>query len=181
MEEITLEFDHDVSLDPVAELSIYCSEVAKSITSNKATELPQFHAADGHIIWPLLQSLFERTDLKENSICYELGSGLGLVTMMAATLGMRATGIEIEKVLVDKARDIAKQFQVNARFMHADIFQLPKKYYQRVDLFFGYPWPAQTESFIELFDYAAKPGALFFCYHGGLNYQILRKEISSTE
>ncbi|MEM7260120.1 MAG: class I SAM-dependent methyltransferase [Pseudomonadota bacterium] len=175
MEELTIEFDSAVPLAPVNSLNEYCKRTALSITERKSGRIPQFQAADGHIIWPLLNTVINRVELRPNAEFCELGAGIGLVTLMASRLKLRATGIEIEPELVDLAIHTAGHFQIPSRFLHADMFHAPENTYQHTDLFFAYPWPSQEESVIQLFNREGKPGAILICYRGGLQYRVLQK------
>ena len=176
MEEISIEFDSDFPLESITQLSDHCANAAALITTRKTHQIPQFHAAQGHIIWPLLNSIKEQTGLSDSAVFVEWGAGLGLVSMLAAKMNMQSTGVEIESELVEKASYIAAIFGVSVTFQCADIFTMPRSY-KEADMFFAYPWPAQKPSIIDLFERTAKPGALLFCYEGGLKYQVLRKRL----
>ncbi len=100
----------------------------------------------------------------------EWGSGLGVVTQMAARLGYRAYGIEAEPLLVELARDLAGRFDNPAEFVAGSfvpdefefqpelgqesertVLNLPDAYadleqeLSDFDLIYGYPWPTEHE------------------------------------
>lgn len=175
MKEISIEFDRNTSMERVSELSHYCAAIAQLITSRKQGRIPQFHAADGDIIWPLLHAVVKKAALEHNCRFCELGSGTGLATMMAATMGMHARGIEIESELVTIATRTAAHFELPCKFVLADMFQMSANYYSDVDLFFAYPWPAQASEVIAFFSQRAKPASVLCCYHGGLQFQVLQQ------
>lgn len=167
-----------------------CREAGDEICSraNGRGSIPQFEPADGRVCWNLLNSVVRQnlihskaTDCKatiRKPVFCEWGSGLGLVTLIAATIGMTATGIEIEEELVDSARDFSKKFSIPVSFINASIYPednlIPIIDYKEVDLFFAYPWPNQITRMIELFGKVAVNGAVLVCYHGGQNYRVLR-------
>ncbi len=100
----------------------------------------------------------------------EWGSGLGVVTQMAARLGYHAYGIEAEPLLVELARDLASRFDNPAEFVTGSfvpdqfvwqpelgqesertLLNLPDAYgdlgqeLRDFDLVYGYPWPTEHE------------------------------------
>ncbi len=57
-------------------------------------------------------------------VFYDLGCGLGVPTVVAATLCARATGIDVLPQLIEKARAVAAELQLaNARFVAGDLRQ----------------------------------------------------------
>jgi hypothetical protein len=79
-----------------------------------------FVAADYNVVLETLVNLREspRTAPQRTSAptFIELGSGHGVITIMADMLGFDAAGIELDGSLVATARDLAKRHQSNARF-----------------------------------------------------------------
>ncbi len=48
----------------------------------------------------------------------EWGSGQGMVAILAALLGYDAVGVEIDEALVQESRELARRYDVSARFEH---------------------------------------------------------------
>lgn len=65
--------------------------------------------------------------VRANETCLELGSGAGVASLcLAARVGGAAiTGVEIDPALVELAQDNAKANGLNAKFIEADVFDLP--------------------------------------------------------
>jgi SAM-dependent methyltransferase len=118
----------------------------------------------------------------------ELGSGLGVVTIMASQLGFDAYGIEAEDELVDYSREFAEQYAENAKFATGsfipDEFEwgpekgesvrtfvdVPDAYDQfdleleDFDLIYAYPWPTEHSLYDNVLSQFARPGASFLTY-----------------
>jgi hypothetical protein len=114
----------------------------------------------------------------------EWGSGLGTITLMAAMLGYKASGIEIWPELVDIANALAVRHRLEATMaagtfipdwyedspqsfdpdMRAD-FAGEDGYGQLglelrdFDVIYGFPWPGQEDLFLDHFRRGAKRGA----------------------
>ena len=119
----------------------------------------------------------------------ELGSGLGVVTIMASRLGFKAYGIDAKAGLVDYSRDFANEFAPNARFgvgsFIPDAFEwdpgngdeavrtfidVPDAYGQLdmslcdFDLIYAYPWPTEHDLYNNFLGQFARRGAQFLTY-----------------
>jgi predicted O-methyltransferase YrrM len=119
----------------------------------------------------------------------ELGSGAGVVTILADLLGFEAYGIELEPWLVERARTLAEDFGSGAVFAEGTF--VPPDYQEEVehlsgdfhtpttgahaleeldlelsdfDLLFAYPWPGEERWLQELLRRHARPGALLLTY-----------------
>ena len=91
----------------------------------------------------------------------EWGSGIGIVTAMAATLGFEARGIEIDERLVAAARDLLGEFGIVATLDVGDYLELP----HGADVYFTYCWPSQIGPLERHFTRTAPPDArLLICY-----------------
>lgn len=181
LEELNIVFSEDFSTSPIDKLLLSCDSQSRQVLDRNENRIPQFQAADGYIIWQLLNIVKRQSALPNDAFFCELGSGIGLITMIASIMGMQARGIEIESELVEIARTIATESNISAKFFAASMFPdetpSPPAIYDQTDLFFVYPWPPQVESAISLFQAVAKPGAILICYRGGLQYRILRQTI----
>ncbi|TWT99851.1 Ribosomal protein L11 methyltransferase [Botrimarina colliarenosi] len=135
----------------------------------------------------------------------EWGSGVGVVTCQASLLGFDAIGIEIESELVDEARALAEDHNIETEFIHgsfvpdggdevleANAYNLartvtwlsndaPSAYDELgldpddFDLVFAYPWPGEEETVFELFAEFAAVGALLLTHHGEEGMRLQRK------
>jgi hypothetical protein len=130
----------------------------------------------------------------------EWGSGFGVVTCLAAELGFDACGIETDAELVDRARELAADFDLPAEFVHGSF--VPRGAEARVhtdgnyawmttdsdyayeelgddvadlDVVFLYPWPDEEHVTTGLFEHYAGPGAILITYHGEGVFRVRRK------
>ena len=79
---------------------------------------PGFVSSDPFQVYALLRRAMDACGTPRPRFV-EWGSGLGIATCLAALLGCRATGIEIEPSLAREARAIAEDFGIEADFLHA--------------------------------------------------------------
>lgn len=150
---------------------------------------PRFVQSDGEIALMLLVSALAQLPLAGRRFG-EWGSGLGLVSCLAARLGFAATGIEIDPVLVVAARSLAAGQGIAAcfvvgsympeGFLSADVSAADA---QRpaggvglfdFDLIYAYAWPAEAEAIRALFAANAAPGTVLLLYGGGLQVEALQ-------
>jgi hypothetical protein len=130
----------------------------------------------------------------------EWGSGMGVVSCLAAMLGFEAWGIEAEAELVRAARGLAADFELPVEFVHGSYIPaeaeqvlldgrdfgwldttVPSGYEEAglavddFDVIFVYPWPDEEALVASLFERYARPGALLLTYHGGDDLRVRRK------
>ena len=181
MDKIDLAFKHFSMPANVNRLLQGCEEAGDDICSRSSGkgDIPQFVPAEGRISWDLLNSVVQQVYSDRQPVFCEWGSGVGLVTLLASSIGMPATGIEIEEELINLSRDFSTEYSIPATFINGSIFpkhnQIPLFDYKKVDLFFVYPWPDQIVSMLNLFEQVAASGAVLICYHGGRNYRVIRR------
>ncbi|QEF98656.1 hypothetical protein Mal15_27110 [Stieleria maiorica] len=84
----------------------------------------------------------------------EWGSGPGIGTGIAALLGFRATGIEINAELARCSRELFEQFDLNADVVHASYHDVVVA----ADVVFVYCWPGQANAVRERFESVMPPG-----------------------
>lgn len=129
-------------------------------------------------------------DLRANAATFvELGSGAGIVTVMADLLGFEAYGIELEPWLVQRSTDIALDFDSGAVFAEGSF--VPADYREEIELLasdritltdgacgfeelglelsdfdcvFAYPWPGEEEWLLELVRRYGRADALLVTY-----------------
>lgn len=127
----------------------------------------------------------------------ELGSAVGVVTIMADLLGFDAYGIEIEPQLVDRAVLMAEQFDSAATFAEGTF--VPSDYQDEIqhlsgdfltltagacafdeleleladfDLVFAYPWPGEEDWLTELMHRHARASTILLTYHPDGGFQL---------
>jgi hypothetical protein len=129
----------------------------------------------------------------------ELGSGVGLMTILADLLGYEAVGIEIEPELVEVSRDLAAAAGSRATFIEGSF--VPPESRDEVhrldadtltvtegadawaelglemddfDVVSTYPWPDQEAWLVDLVRRHAAPHAALLTYSGRNGYRIRR-------
>jgi hypothetical protein len=147
----------------------------------------------------VFRALAGSSGLRGSLMC-EWGSGMGVVTCLAAAAGFDATGIEIEPVLVEAARELAADFGIPANFVRGSF--IPKGAEEQleameesawlttrsddaydeagfdpdeIDIVFAYPWPDEEAVTAELFERHAGIGAVLATFHGGDTIRLRRK------
>jgi hypothetical protein len=160
---------------------------------------PGFVPSNYVAAYKVLQALADSTLVRGRQFC-EWGSGLGVVTCLAAMLEFSACGIEVEETLVLEARQLAEDFAVPAEFAHGSF--VPRGAEDRVhaggiyswlttdgdyayedlgldladmDVVFAYPWPDEEGITGDLFERYAGHGALLATFHGGDDFRLRRK------
>lgn len=153
-----------------------------------------FYLAQSALAW------IQRENLLTGDRFCELGSGFGVVAMLAANLGMEAIGIEIEQVLVDQANDLAVRLGNGAKFYcgsfiphdtldeldvdrdiqnvsveEDDVYREVGLGMEDYDLFFAFPWPGEQIFFEQVFEKWAASGAMLLTYRGRDGMQLQRK------
>lgn len=154
-----------------------------------------FYLAKSALAW------IHRENLLTGGRFCEMGSGFGVVAMLAAHMGMEAIGVEIEQVLVDQANALADQLGNDARFYcgsfipyetldelevgrdiqnvsveEGDVYREVGVGMQDIDLFFAFPWPGEEIFFEQVFEKWAATGAMLLTYRGRDGMQLQRKE-----
>lgn len=161
--------------------------------------IPGFIPSDYQRTYAALRGL-TRAEVASGNLFCEWGSGLGVVTCLAAMLGYEAHGIEIEEALVDAARELADDFDLPAEFIcgsyippgeevlaegedafawlttsagsaHAELGLQPDEF----DIIFAYPWPDEEGVTADLFEHYAGMGAVLLTYHGMDGLRLRRK------
>jgi hypothetical protein len=141
-----------------------------------------------------------RHNMAPGTFFCEWGSGLGAVTCLAAMLGFRSVGIEIERELVRRSVRLASDHDLSPEFYegsfiptggdsfadgveefswletrgadaHEDMGLDPEDF----DVIFAYPWPGEEKVVFEMFEHYASDGALLVTYHGIDALKIQRK------
>jgi hypothetical protein len=161
--------------------------------------IPGFIPSDFLLAYRALRAVTGADLVPGDRFC-EWGSGLGVVTCLAAMMGFDAIGIEIEAELVDAAQELADDFGLSAEFVHGSFIPGGRRaeavcarsfawlatgkcsaYGQlgsdpdEFDLIFAYPWPDEEEATSELFEHYAAEGGVLLTFHGGDKLRFRRK------
>jgi predicted O-methyltransferase YrrM len=161
--------------------------------------MPAFVPSDFELAYRALAAI-DLANLATGHQFLEWGSGIGVVTCLAAQLGFDAIGIEIESPLVEIANELAGAHNLNAEFIcgsfvphgtevtvgtaddfawlsttgrvaYDDLDLEPNDF----DLIFAYPWPGEEQIIFDLFANHAATGALLLTYHGIEGVRLQRK------
>lgn len=162
----------------------------KIISSEGDQRIPGLENSNFYVAYHALNHIRTSGLVGELSFC-EWGSGLGVVSCIAAQLGFDATGIEIEGRLCNFARRLATTVNVNAEFIQGSYrneeflsetrdevdANLPFPLGSRAShIIYAYPWPAE-ETYIEtLFGRSTLPSSLLLSFHGGARLRARRKQ-----
>lgn len=160
---------------------------------------PAFVSSDFSLAYSALRDLEESGLVPGDRFC-EWGSGLGVVSCLAAMAGFRAFGVEARGRLVRGARRLAARFDLPAEFARGSFF--PKEGSDELvaerefawlstgvrcghqalgagpdefDLIYAYPWPDEEQLVAETFEARACRGALLLTYHGEFGLRLRRK------
>ncbi|MFT5050061.1 MAG: hypothetical protein ACI8QZ_001455 [Chlamydiales bacterium] len=133
----------------------------------------------------------------------ELGSGSGVVTVMASLLGFDAYGIELDPWLLERSIELAEEFESNASFAEGSF--VPLAYQEEIehqsgdhftptagacaydelglelddfDLIFAYPWPGEEDWLDELVRLHARPDALLLAYDSSGGFQLSHAKLA---
>ena len=161
--------------------------------------VPAFVSSDFALAYSTLRHLGESGLVPGDRFC-EWGSGLGVVSCLAALAGFRAFGVEARGRLVRGARRLAADFDLPAEFARGSFFPreaedglLAGREFawlstggrcghealgagpEEFDLIYAYPWPDEEEVVAETFEARARLGALLLTYHGESGMRLRRK------
>jgi hypothetical protein len=163
------------------------------------SRVPAFVPCDFEGSYRLLRAISDGNLARGLRFC-EWGSGFGVTACLAALAGFDACGIEIDGELVDHARRLAGDFELDVEFIRGSfippggerLVESAGQYawfttdadsaYEELDLdpedmdvIFAYPWPDEEFVTGDLFHRYAGPGAMLVTYHGGDDFRIRRK------
>ena len=169
------------------------------LESSAGQRTPAFVPSDFEQVYQALRAVAEDQLAPGRYFC-EWGSGFGVVTVLAALLNFRASGIEFEKSLVTLARKLAADHEVGVEFAsgnfipaggeehlapdqdfcwlveggpcgHEELGLDPDDF----DLIFAYPWPGESQVIFDLFDHFAADGSLLLVFQGREGVEAYRK------
>ncbi len=171
---------------------------------NSPVRVTGFVPSDFVTVYHSLRAITETNLAPRTSLC-DWGSGFGVVASLAAMLGYKACGIEIERGLVDASRGLADDFGLPVEFVHgsfvppgaeadveeacadnnAESFLLvtdADDAYDELgldpddfDVVFAYPWPGEECLIESLFEKYAAEEALLLMYDQFDSVRLRRK------
>lgn len=189
---------HGITLEP--EVESFLVEAERRIEQFQQTQhAPGFVPSDHRQIYRALKVLASTNAAPGNLFC-EWGSGFGVASCLAAMTGLQATGIEIHQLLVQSARQLAADFNLDVEF-HCDSFipQGSENCFDdteasgwlttqagsireetgvcpdNFDIIFVYPWPGEEHVIENLFNRHAAVGSLLMTFLGREELQVHRK------
>ena len=163
-----------------------------------------FVPSDFVTVYHALRAITEANLAPGTSLC-EWGSGFGVVASLAAMLGFKVCGIEIERGLVDASRRLADDFGLPVEFVHGSFIPSGAAAYSEkayvdnnaesfrlvtdaddaydelaidpdgFDIIFAYPWPGEEWLIASLFEKYAAEGALLLMYNQFGSLRLQRK------
>ena len=163
-----------------------------------------FVPSDFVAVYHSLRVITEANLAPGTSLC-EWGSGFGVVASLAAMLEFKASGIEVERGLVDASRRLADDFGLPVEFVHGSFVPSGAEAYVQeayadtsteyfwlvtdaddaydelgldphdFDVVFAYPWPGEEHVIENLFAHYAAEGALLLTYNQFHSVRIRRK------
>ena len=161
--------------------------------------LPQYIECDFDYVARALLAC-ARQELIDGHLFCEWGCGFGIVTGVAAILGLDAVGIEAEEFLCSQARILLEQNQVRAEIWQGNFLppgsaglaeqsdplvslthKIPAAYSAHdmplsdFALTFVYPWPGEEHFLRAVFERFARPGALMLQFRGPYHVELFRK------
>lgn len=197
--EIDLALATDELPSPVGRLLSDARRYVAQLEDETRASIPAFVPSDFELVYRALVAI-KSSSLATGRRFVEWGSGVGVVTCLAALVGFDAVGIEIESKLVDMAQELAReqgiatQFAIGSFVPHgaqprvdltgdvtwlslggADGYAELELDPDDFDLVFAYPWPGEEQVIFDLFSDSAAIGALLLTYHGLEGLRLQRK------
>ncbi len=171
--------------DLIDEMELLWNDAAELWEQHQhAASFEGYVGSDFRAAFELLRSLRGRA-----TTFLEWGSGLGVVTIMAARLGFDACGIEIQPELVELADELATKYHADTQFVCGsfvptafetdlaggdEFYRTDASSYAAYDeldrelsdfeLVYAYPWPDEHQLFGSIMRQCGAPGALLIRY-----------------
>jgi hypothetical protein len=186
---------------PPADVRRFLREASRRIRRvQRAEQIPAFAPSDFGAVYGALCEVEGAGELPGRWFC-EWGSGLGVVSCLAAMVGLGAWGIETEPALVRAARRLADDFGLGVEFVCGSFIPAGARRELLVgrefawlgtegrcghealgisldefDVIYAYPWPDEESLVEQLFEGHARPGALLLTYHVDRGLRLRRKD-----
>ncbi len=183
----------------IAEIISQANQRIDDYTKSTSSIIHNYVNCDFALAALTIHWILENNLLTGDRFC-ELGSGFGVVAMLATAAGMEAVGIEIESVLIEHSQQLASDLDLDSQFFCGsfiprdvtDIMQFSQDVehvtieeddvYHEVglelsdfDLIFAFPWPGESDFFEALFYECAATGACLLTYCGREGMYLIRK------
>jgi SAM-dependent methyltransferase len=104
-------------------------------------------------------------DVKGKSLLH-LQCHFGLDTLSWARMGARVTGMDYSEAAIQKAQQLAEECSLDARFIHCNLYELPKHLEERFDIVFtSYGvlcWMPDLREWARIAASFVKPGGFFY-------------------
>jgi len=197
--ELPLELSQESLPANVARLIADAQQRIAALEEASRASIPAFVPSDFELVYRGLAAI-QAGNLATGRRLLEWGSGIGVVTCLAASVGFEAAGIEIEPSLVRIAEELAGTHHLATQFacgsfvpegeepridFGRDVNWLstggPNGYEELelepddFDIVFAYPWPGEEQVIFDLFVESAATGALLLTYHGLEGLRLQRK------
>ena len=147
-----------------------------------------FVPSDYRMAWSLLTYLKQTLDSNRQAIApgeaaasdgqpspprlCEWGSGMGVVTGLAAILGYRALGIERDAELAKLSRELLASQGLDVRISNQDMFESR----ELADVYYAYGWASQRPLIEDLFELTAPTAAFLVLCHGQSDLRVYQKD-----
>lgn len=200
LKQLELEIDEGPLPEPIeAWLAAGRARIERYWDQFPQKPLPQYIECDFDYVARALAACVQQELIDGNLFC-EWGCGFGIVTGLAALLGLDAVGIEAEEFLCDQARELLDQNQIRAEIWQGNFLprgaselaeeadplvslthKIPAAYgthdvlLSDFALVFVYPWPGEEHFLRAVFDRFARPGALMLQFRGPYHVELFRK------
>lgn len=165
----------------------------------KEKPLPQYVECDFDLVSVAIERCLDRR-IPDGKLFVEWGAGFGVVTGVAALLGLDAIGIEAEPFLCEQATELFKKHDVTGEMWQGNF--LPRgardlaedadplvslthsippaydKYEMSLSDFsvvFAYPWPGEEHFLRLVFDRFCRPGAIMVMYRGPNHVEVYQR------
>jgi hypothetical protein len=165
------------------------SRVDRFLADHTGHRIPSFVSSDPLLAYDALSQIASDGTVPGATFC-EWGTGIGTVACLASLLGYRATGIEIEPDLFDAARRLARDNRIEVDIVRGS-YTPPGTFTGDVDMpaleaelgfaptafdvVYAYPWPAEEDVVLGLFERFAPAGSLLLTFHGGGDVRLHRR------
>ena len=203
LEPIEIDFE---SVAIPMEIEDFLGNVANDVEEHRVDTAKTFQGfvpSNYRSVYQCLKAIVDQRLLSGERFC-EWGSGIGVVSSLAAMLGPESYGIEYQRDLCAVAEKISDEYEIpvdiiNGSFIPTDSEKLveaafaeydgelslltePGDAYEEIDLavsdfdlIFSYPWPNDFELICKLFECNASVGALLLVFDTQDGMSLFRK------
>lgn len=165
----------------------------------KEKPLPQYVECDFDLVGVAIERCLDRR-IPDGNLFVEWGAGFGVVTGIAALLGLDAIGIEAEPFLCEQATELFNKHNVAGEMWQGnflprgagdlaedadplvslthsirpayDTYEMSLSDFSMV---FAYPWPGEEHFLRLVFDRFCRPGAILVMYRGPNHVEVYQR------